>query len=273
MKRLIVGCAFGLLLKVSTLLALPVNSFNERPWIDHPLRLAVTLDPYFERFNKIDDFCYQGNSLLIDGKIPFAITSDWDFFLGTRFGTTHKVDFAVDHFSEGVRYAFYDDARGDYFALATGLELRQVLRLSLQDPSIFYHGLFETVASLSIGKEWISEADWIYRVFGSVGIGAAESSAFWGFATGGFKYCFSEMNCLTVFGQFESGFGKKKIDLCSFRGYGDIQYRALDVGAAYSFESDYGVILTTSLYKRVYSKNAPKNLIGTSFNIEYPFSL
>lgn len=250
-----------------------VLAAEESPWIDQVLEPVASLELGYQYFNKLGHCRYPGNDFFGNAGLLFALSSDLCFELEARSTHTHQHGIALDQVKQTARYAYLDDARGDLFALTFGLELVEPISpFGLKDPSFIHHSLFDPELHVAIGKEWICEDEYIWRLYGlaAVGVGVEGSPWMRGNIAAEYQYCLAHVFKGKLIG--EGGFGRNDLYLHHFHGYGPIAYRLVDVELEYTY--DFNCFdLSLRYLKSLYRHNCPSNVQQISILFSYPFNL
>lgn len=250
---------------------------EESPWIDQVLIPVASFEAGYQHFNQLSsgnhDCNYPGRDFFGNLGLLFALSPDLCFELETRFTRTHQHGLALDQVKQTARYAYLDDARGDLFALTFGLELVEPISpFGLKDPSFIHHSLFDSEIHVAIGKEWICEDEYIWRLYGLTALGLGIEGAPWmrGNIAAEYQYCLAHVFKGKLVG--EGGFGNRDLHLHHFRGYGSIAYQLVDVEIEYTYAlEDFAI--SFKYLKSLYRHNCPSNVQQISCVLSYPFNL
>lgn len=250
---------------------------EESPWIDRVLEPVASLELGYQHFNQLSSgnhYCrYPGRDFFGNAGLLFALSPDLCFELEGRVTSTHQHGLALDQVKQTARYVYLDDARGDLFALAFGLELVEPISpFGLKDPSFIHHSLFDPELHVAIGKEWICEDEYIWRLYGIAALGQGIEGYPWmrGNIAAEYQYCLAHVFKGKLIG--EGGFGSRDLRLHHFRGYGSIAYRLFDVELEYTYTlEDFEISL--KYLKSLYRHNCPNNVQQVSCLLTYPFNL
>lgn len=243
---------------------------QETPWIERPLQLIPHIELRAEAFDHLDSkgkqISYHARNLFLDGSLYFAPSSGLSYEIGTTISKTKDHPYLIDSFHQAARYALYDDALGDPFAWTIGIEISEVFRRSLHDPSAFHRGLFEVELHTAQGIECPWDCDWSYRLYALEAIGMGHNAPW-------FRAFFAtELESQTghLFGaKLEGylGFGDHALSLCHFSGYGPLAYRLIDASLYYRLRTDDWTLYEVGLLFRPYSRNVPYQKIALNASI------
>ena len=156
-------------------------------------------------------------------------------------------------------------------ALAFSVSLAEILKVGLHDPSLFHHALFEFETSVSVGKEWSSWDEWVYRTWGEVTFGLGSRGSPWLKGKGAIQWSFCPCQFIEGALLAEMGFGGEKFCLHRFKGYGPIQYRAVDLSLGYTYCTECYGDITFAILQRVYSRNGPSGLTRLTLQLATSF--
>lgn len=257
------------------LLSATGSATEQSPWIDHVLEPIIQVAGTYQHFQGYEtkgNHCNQTeNNALIDTGIFLALSADMAFEAEMRIKRTHTFPWTIDCFKQTGRFGFLDDSEGDCFSLAAGLTLSEVFTRGLNDPAVFHHGHFEAEAFLTVGQEWICYDTWIYRLWGVVAIGQADVGYPWLRSLLAADYNIADTHFFRMKLEGRKGCGGNRLHLLHFRGYGYINYYAIDTSVQYTYQTDCGVLFGLEALGRLAEYNAPKHLTQLTLTLNYPF--
>jgi hypothetical protein len=172
-----------------------------------------------------------------------------------------------------VRNQLSNDCVGDALAITTGLSLIAPSKHALRDYYAMYHGTFEGEAHVAVGKEQICGPYWDTRTWGALVFGLANRGQAW--LRGRAAYEVNALDChqWRLFADASCGFGCEKLFLdVPFKGYGNIQYRTVDLGGSYTWHlNDVGNTLTIGYSMRVFGQNTTRLNQNVMVELLLPF--
>ncbi len=173
------------------------------------------------------------------------------------------------------RYQLTNDVSGESFlSSVAALSVTASTRNALYDLNSFHHGKFEAIAHLSAGKEFVDNQFWCYRIWGTLGIGAADVGSPWMHLKFSLENNFRDRSILGFFVESFYGLGGNALSKHKkFHGYGSIRHRSIDFGAFYSYIFDGGQKLSFGGRYRAYARNFPEHAASISLIFLSPFAL
>lgn len=171
------------------------------------------------------------------------------------------------------RYFWLNDIVGDPVSLVTGFTASKIFQASRRNVAIFDHGGIAGEAHVAIGKENSCEQFWINRAWAVLGLGVADVGSPWLRANLVFERNWWNIHQLKIFADTIWGFGGKQLRIHPFRGYGSVNYQAIDVGLRYGFILPNNTFLGIAYARRVYGRNCPIHVNLVKFEINYPIQL
>lgn len=173
------------------------------------------------------------------------------------------------------RYFWLDDVIGDPVSIATGLTVSKIFHAARRNIAAFDHGGVACEGHIAIGKELSScEQFWVSRAWGVLGLGIADIGYPWLRAKLAWEHNWWERHQFRVFADGIWGFGHHDLHIHpSFKGYGSVNYQAIEVGLRYGFRFDNDALVSLAYSFRVYGHNCPINANILQLEVCYPFGL
>src|SRR5579872_459593 len=158
-------------------------AFEEIPWFGIPLEAYLNVRYTYAEYNKVQNahppLRNPSRSHLICTGLDFVASPVLDAGVEIEVTHTPKLDWAVRSMAVQGRYLWLDDIVGDPITFNTGVIFRWVPPHSLTDISTPYHARYNTEVNAAIGKEWGGWKRYLYRSYGFLGIGMAETGYPW----------------------------------------------------------------------------------------------
>lgn len=235
-------------------------------------RLNVTYQWYKQVASNHGSFHEPSYGISYDASLGGAYY-DWYGSLELKLADTTARAFGVDHCSASLRYPFLDDvAAEDPVSMTAGFTITNANRKSLLDMSSFHHGQFEGEIHVAVGKETSSGAYWVNHFWGMTALGCADVGSPW--LHGRIQWdrndrdrCSYSLYLNALYGFGSASLAKHK----SFRGYGPIKHRSIDLGGNYTLAFESGLKLSAQGSYRLYAVNFPKQAITVAVGLLYPF--
>lgn len=268
------------------MLPFPGNGIERSPWLSTDYELQAKADYAYQSFQNVSSAHGTFHEPLRDHFINFSLggsyydwdeKSDWNFYgeVGVTWASNKWQMFGVDCFYAAGRYQIMDDVNlADPFSLVIGAVLTKATKHALHNMGSFHHGQFEGGIYLSAGKEFDWHEFWVWRTWGSVGIGVADVGSPWINGSLHLENNFKGAHRAWLFitGLYGMGGNSLKPHM-HFIGYGPIGHRSLDLGVGYSYTFESEGVLSLAYTHRFYSRNFPSNANLIAISFDYPFSL
>ncbi|MBA2727327.1 MAG: hypothetical protein H0U49_04040 [Parachlamydiaceae bacterium] len=186
-----------------------------------------------------------------------------------------KQHFGMDSFFLGGRYLLLDDVGlEDPFSLVVGGELTKATKRGLHNLGSFHHGQVEMEIFLSAGKEFDCREFWVFRSWGSLGLGVADVGSPWLVGSMNFERNYRNFHRFMCSLEGLYGWGGNSLHPnMHFKGYGPIKHRSLDLTFSYAYSLECEGTFSIAYTHRVYASNFPSNANMLFLSINYPFSL
>lgn len=275
----------------STILIFVLNVFNHayaidyKPWYGRVYEIDTAVDIRFQLFDRVDSHQSSHHDLLhVSNK-----RKELDTFIALNAGTaldqdraveleviglqSRKQSFGMDAVRLSGRYRFLNDIVGDPVSLSTGLTVSTIFPNARKNIATFDHGGVALEGHLSVGREMSSGPLWTSRAYGVFAVGIADVGSPWLRANASLEHNFCDRHRLELFAESIWGLGGNHLNLYRFRGYGSVNYQAVDLCSKYVFQADYGVLFSLGGGYRLYARNCPKNACFILLRLDYPLNL
>ncbi len=243
------------------------------PWFGNQYQFEARWKALYQKYNHIGSHPYQADDLFTQLSLSFSPDPALSGEAEILFADTRYRDFGFDSGKVTGRYLLLDDIVGDPVSLTMGLSLAFPIYRGLHDISSLHHGMIETEAHLAIGKEYSYLNQWHQRQYALLGVGIATQGSPWLH----FLCSWEKRLCVgwtfELFAKSLLGFGKRKVHVSKFNGYGAIAHRSLDLGAKINYILDFSGVVTFEYVYRVLARNYPQNTHLVQLMYFYPFSL
>ena len=189
--------------------------------------------------------------------------------------TNSRQHFGMDSCFLAGRYHLMDDVGlEDPISLVVGGQLTKATKHGLHNPGSFHHGQFEMGVFVSAGKEFDCGEFWVWRGWGSLGMGLADVGSPWLVGSLHLENNYRDVHRFTMSldGLYGMGGDSLHPHMC-FKGYGSIRHHSLDAGLSYGYTFDWEGTLSIAYAHRIYARNFPSNVNMFLLSINYPFSL
>ncbi len=259
------------------LLTAPLFSLEEKPWFGDLYEMEGGIHYAYSSFDKVNgshpSLHRTWRDHLLSLNLGARLLENWSFEAQIQLDATTERSFGYSNIALQARYLWLDDIAGDRVSLSTGLILRETTKKSLHQLSTPYHGQVGAELHAAVGKEWL-QGSWINHLsgFGAFGIGSRSSSWMRTNLYYSKNYCNRVEACLFLLGFF--GFGSQQsVFLDSFKGWGQIAHRSLDLGIGLRrFFYPWGALSFDYAY-RLYAHSYPQGANFFIFSYELPFSV
>lgn len=253
-----------------------LTGLEKQPWFGEVYAFHLLTGYSYSHFSQI-----QGNSSslppsndhLVFADLEFSFSPVWSTDIDMEWADTPRQIFGFRSFGSQVRYLWMDDVIGDPFSLSTGVSMRIVSPTSLKDISCPYHGDIEVEGSGALGKEFDSLQFWRFRVWFYAALGIANKGSPWVKGSIALEGNQQDEHKWAIWLEGVHGYGKEgSLNLSSFRGYGRVRQKALDIGIRYGYRMGVWGTLRAEYGKRVLAKRCPKNIHTFTLSYLLPFS-
>lgn len=259
------------------LLASAVHATDYKPWYGRVLQLETQADVCFQMFDHVDSHHSSGSrkefDTFIDLGASMALWEDMAAELEVIALQSRNQSFGMDAIRLTGRYRWLNDIVGDPVSLSTGVTVSTIFPAARRNIATFDHGGIACEAHLAIGREVSCMQFWTSRAWGVFGIGVADVGSPWLRANLAWEHNWWDRHRIELFSDSIWGLGGDQMDLPYFHGYGPIQYQAVDVGARYYYQADYGIVFSLGYGYRIFARNCPQNVNFVLLRLEYPLSL
>ncbi|MCK4934388.1 MAG: hypothetical protein KAR79_02260 [Simkaniaceae bacterium] len=255
-----------------------IYSLDVKPWFHDLWQIYFTPSYAYSYYPSVAGGVkpshYSSHNQLISYDLGVSFLEKWDTQIEVEFARSSKLDWGARSGAMQVRYLVLDDVAGDFISLTVGGNLRWVPSRNLRDVSCPYHSHFNAELGVGLGKEIDRVFNWLYRVYGYMGVGIANHGAPWIKPLAAFEFNYRNRHRYKVFSEGYFGFGSlDRVNIRSFYGYGKVQHQSVDIGGTYeylfkiwgSFSFDYSF--------RVYAHNYPQFESRFKFAYNFPFSI
>jgi len=248
------------------------------PWYPTAFQLQPQANYLYQTYQRVatSDGSYSHNAndsfFNLNIGVPYY---NWYGEVDVVFANTRHRDLGLDSIYLSGRYQVMDDVDlSDPISLVVGVVLTSATKQALYDISSFHHGRFDFGLYASAGKEFDCGRYWVWRGWGSLGLGVSDTGSPWLAGSVNFEKNHLDIHRFRVFLEGLYGFGDNNLHQHqSFHGYGPISHRSLDVGVSYAYAWDSGLELSLGYAFRVYARNFPEEASRFMLNFLYPFSL
>lgn len=263
---------------VGLILLIPfvLNAADLAPWFPPNLEIQPRVAYVFQNYTKIDgSHCTKKANN--DHFLTLSLGGSYNTLaveLETTMADTRHHTFGFADIALTGRYQWLNDILTDPVSLTTGVTVRQVFKVALNDISNFYNGGIEAEVHAAVGKETACREFWETRYWGVLGIGIADFGYPWIRANAAWERNWWDRHAITIYAHSLWGFGSHSLH-CKrhFRGYGPIHHQNIDLGFLYDYALDCGGIVSLGYARRIYAKNCPKNVNLATLSFVYPFGL
>lgn len=262
---------------ICSVLAATISATELKPWIGSQYSTEFNANCLLQQFRKIDAHCGSRKRPEFDSFYNFGahVVSSENTTLELEFSllNTRQRAFGLDSLRLTGRYFLLNDIVGDPISLAAGITFSKIFQDARRNIATFNHGGIACEAHIAAGKEYSCEQFWMTRIWGILGAGIADVGSPWLRANIVWERNWWEIHQLRVFADSIWGFGGNNLTLHHFKGYGSINYQAIDVGMRYGYRFANNALLSLAYAKRVYGRNCPLYANLLKLELCYPFSL
>lgn len=254
------------------------SDFNQSPWLGDFLQFHFRPSFQYRHYNEVsrgyNPSHYSSNDRFTNLDLAVTFLPQFDFQVGLEFADTRKQTLGLQSAAMQSRYQWLNDISGDPLSLTTGLQIRWVNQRSLKDVSCIYSSYWNFEIINSLGKEFDQIDSWIFRTFGTLGVGQANHGRPYLTSILSFESCFRYHHRFKIFLDGYFGFGhSRRIDISSFNGYGTIFHQSIDFGISYYYliSKAMGMISLDYSY-RLLAKAFPSHANTVTIRYDFPFS-
>lgn len=257
-------------------ISLEARAFS--PWYPTEFELQARADYLFQSYRRVasskGSFRRSANDQFLNLSlgVPYY---EWFVEGDIVFAGTEKQHGGLDSLNLFGRYQLLDDvALEDPVSLIVTAFLTKATKNAVADMSSFHHGRFEGGLQLSVGKEFPWEQFWLWRGWGTVALGVADTGSPWLAYGLHLEKNDGDHHAFKFFIDGLYGFGGRSLKGKShFPGYGPLAHRSLDLGLSYTYRMDCEAEISVGYAQRVYARNFPQQAHLCILSLLYPFSL
>jgi hypothetical protein len=264
---------------LSFLIFIPTICFvlEEKPWLGNVHEFYFLGKYSYSRFSSVDSSTQplkntsNDHNLCFD--LDFCVSAYHSILAELEFMKTPRRSFGFSSAAFQWRFLCLDDLGGHFVSLVVGSNIRVVSKKSLTDISAYRSGEVEIEGNISIGKEFYKLEFWKVRVWGTGFLGIANRGSLWVRGILAFEGNSEDNYRWGALLKGSHGYGKKTVvDIDSFRGYGYIRHKNLDIGCFFGYRLDKLGTLFFSYERRLLAKRYPKNVNTFILSYFLPFS-
>lgn len=228
---------------------------------------------YFDRLADSDQNVPSSNQVFTNS-LEVSCAPQWSIDVDLELAQTPRQNFGYRSFAFQIRYLLLDDILGDLVTCTTSLSFRLPSGISLGDISSPHHGNIDFQGMFSLGKEFEITSYTKMRIWGSFLAGISNNTASpWVGGHGVFAVNYEGYSKFFVILDGRHGYGRNTtVDVRSFRGYGNVRYRFLDLTLMYSYKTDYWGSFSVAYKRRLLAGRAPSQIDQVFVNYSLPFS-
>ncbi|MGK5594636.1 MAG: hypothetical protein ACSNEK_04675 [Parachlamydiaceae bacterium] len=242
------------------------------PWFGNQYQFEARYRALYQKYHRVGRH-HHADDLFSQLSLSFSPDPKVNGEAEILFADTRYRDFGFDSGKVTGRCLLLNDIIGDPVSLTSGLSFTFPIYSGLHDTSSFHTGTVETEAHLAVGKEYSCLDQWYQRQYALFAIGIATQGSPWI----RLQYSWEERLCYgwayELFAKSVFGFGKRRLHISDFNGYGAIAHRSIDLGIKLNYILDFSGILSFEYAYRVFAQNFPKNTHLVQLTYFYPFSL
>lgn len=273
MPNLLFAC-----LAAISLLTVQLAATELKPWHGRIYDLDVRGNCLLQQFQKVDTECgavkrpefdsfYHLSALIVAAE---SMTAEMEISV---LETRHQ-SFGLDAARLTGRYFLLNDVVGDPVSATAGLTVSQIFKAAKHSIATFDHGGIACEAHFAVGKELSCEQFWTSRAWGVLAVGVADVGSPWLRANVAWERNWWERHHVEVFADSVWGLGNDNLKFCrDFRGYGSINYQAVDIGLRYGLRLDNDTLLSLGYAYRAYGRNCPRDVNLLLLKVCYPLGL
>lgn len=270
---------------IGLLFPLSLTAADTTPWFDYDSEWA--LDASFTERVVVDDAPFLDKWANIYA-LSLALYPEpyINVEISGQIANTYRSSLEFDQIELAATYQWLDDVLDDPVTLNTGALVRAVGNNALHIPLLYHNGTFESVAFVSVGKEWSCGEVWIKRLFGTFLAGIANKGSPWIEALVSYKWNICDTHRIGLFCTGYQSFGNKSLewkspfsflklwkDVVTFDGYAEYRTTRVFLGADYAYSLKEWGFLEASCSYGVVAVNAPKHVIEAKISWIVPFAL
>lgn len=254
-----------------------ICGIDYEPWYTPDIMVQPRIDVRYQTFSRVTTphggiFTNSRDWFLTPsvGLAAFGLSGD----ISTTIAKTRKQNFCVDEVVLSVRKLLMDDVVGDPFSLSIGITGIKAFKHSVHDLSSFHHGKIEGEMHVAVGKETLCGSVWQTHTWAMFGVGCADAGWVWLRGNLGWEKNWWDRHQAGVFVETLWGMGHKDLSPHKeFKGYGKIRHESVDLGMNYSYQFDFGGIISLAYSYRVFAHNFPSNASNIYLQFVYPMSV
>ncbi len=253
-----------------------VHGVDQLPWFEDTLEIQWRTGYYYQHYNYVNadghDVYWRGRDHIVSTSLAIAPFPHWSAELEVAGGRTSDWDVSLHRLVAQLRYRWMDDVVGEPLSVVSGLQIRAPFKAAQRSLSTPDHSYMEFEGHLAVGKEMAKWERWYARTWFVVASGVGVTGKCWVRAEGSVEGQSGGGHMLRLFSRSQLGMGDETLDLSeSFRDYGDIRYRFVDVGARYTVPFDYIGSLDIEYCYRVWAREFPVRAHLVQVAWVYPF--
>ncbi len=265
-----------------TCLVTSVGSFlgatELQPWFGKELEFSLRPSYSYQGFKKIQTpkgtVASKGWSQTTGLSLSLISAQQWSGEVELDAVNTRKRHLGFDSGKVTARYLLLDDVKGDPVSLTGGATVGFVSSRWLKDPSVIRHGNANVEGHLAVGKELSNGPVWTYHFWAMMGLGLSNKGSGWGRLSLNVEKNIQEKHRIALFSEGSEGFGHRTLVLGpTFEGYSKVGYRAIDVGARYSYKTDFWGSFSLGYTRGVYARNQPEQANTLTFAYFFLFGV
>ena len=254
-----------------------VYAVQSEPWLGNWLEFEATLDQSYTKSNSVDTTHGAKHHKLHSNKthasIEFMPSVNMSVELELDLASTQKKSYGFDTFKTQSRYRVLNDLTGDPITLTGGLVMALSTPARVADLSSTQHGVFETDAYISLGRQFGITDNSYWKAWGLVNSGLASSGSPWLGAEVHVGRAWHEEHCIDVFFRAAKGLSDGRLHHVShFHSWSRIGYRYTEAGLSYTLKKvGYGSLYVEAS-KRLSAQYCPKDTLNICLGVLIPFS-
>jgi hypothetical protein len=262
MRRLIV--ASYLLLKCSSAFLhadLNWSAWDLSPWFGRTFEFFPKAQYRWQRYHSVETSTGRQKVSGLDHFVDLSLQiSPWPIFdagiaLSVCDTKQHHID--LEDTELLVRYQLLDDIVGDSVSAVIGARVIETFSAARYEPGIFNRGSIGGELLLSVGREWSQGSQWLWRIWALGACGCANVGKPWWRSSFTVKANYDECYHAEVFVAANGGCGRQALVVDDFRGYGLVDYSAVDCGGRLHRYFEDGSDIAFMYMRRLYARNTP----------------
>lgn len=248
-----------------------------KPWYGRVLELNANLDVLMQAFDHVDSHHSSGIRKEFDTFIDLSASmAVWESIAAelefVALESRHR-SFGMDAIRFTGRYRWMNDIVGDPVSLSTGVTLSTIFPPARRNIATFDHGGVACEGHIAVGREMSCLQYWTSRLWGVFAVGIADVGSPWLRGNIAWEHNWCDTHRVQLSADSIWGLGGDHLNQRYFHGYGSVGYQAVDLGVRYSYQCNYGPLLSIGYGYRVYARNSPQNVNFVLVRLEYPISL